>query len=262
MRGLASLLLIVIALLLGGRAVAAPRLPPLTGRVVDNAGILSPQAETTLAQQLSDLEGLNGRQLVVVTLPDLQGREIEDVGLALARGWRIGSADSDDGVLLIVAPKERKVRIEVGYGLEGVLTDTLCSVIIRRSMLYRFRSGDMEGGVLNGTKAIVDQLSLPDDLAATEAAKAKAGKSKIAWLRFLLVVFVPPIVSFIVYGFFPWIAETFFGRRRRRYVHDSRGAGLVDWNAGNYGGGSSGGAGDGFSGGGGSFGGGGASGSW
>jgi len=104
---------------------AAPTFPTLTGRVVDDANLLSPEDEQTLTQELKDLEDKSSDQLVVVTLPSLQGYEIEDYGYQLGRHWGIGTKELDNGVLLIVAPNERKVRIEVGYGLEPILTDAL-----------------------------------------------------------------------------------------------------------------------------------------
>ena len=112
-----------------------------------------------------DLEAKTGRQMVVATLPDLQGYEIEDFGYQLGRAWGIGDKTRNDGVLLLVAPKERKVRIDVGYGLEGVLTDALSSLIIQNKILPAFRAGKMEDGVMAGAEALIGQLSLPDDQA-------------------------------------------------------------------------------------------------
>ena len=144
---------LAVLVLLGsfGVAMAAPKFPPLTGRVVDNADILSPQAEGELTQELEALEAQTGRQLVVATLPDLQGYEIEDYGYQLLRTWGIGDKARDDGVILIVAPSERKVRIEVGYGLEPVLTDALSSLIINRTIIPAFKQGNMEQGVVDGS---------------------------------------------------------------------------------------------------------------
>ena len=165
-----GLLAVLVLLCSFGVAAAAPKFPPLTGRVVDDAGILSPQVEGELTQELATLEAQTGRQLVVATLPDLQGYEIEDYGYQLLRAWGVGDKERDDGVILIVAPAERKVRIEVGYGLEPVLTDALSSLIINRTIIPAFKQGDMEQGVVDGTQAIVQQLSLPDDQAKAAAA--------------------------------------------------------------------------------------------
>jgi uncharacterized protein len=104
-------------------AMAAPSFPVLSGRVIDDAHILSDQTKNDLDQKLAALEASNSRQLVVVTLPSLQGYEISDYGYQLGRAWGIGQAKLNNGVLFIIAPNERKVRIEVGYGLEPILTD-------------------------------------------------------------------------------------------------------------------------------------------
>ncbi|MDE3130386.1 MAG: YgcG family protein, partial [Acidobacteriota bacterium] len=150
-----------------GPALAAPTFPPLTGRVVDDAHVLSASTAAGLTDKLAALEQKTGDQLVVVTLPNLQGYPIEDYGYQLGRAWKIGQQGKDNGVLLIVAPSEHKVRIEVGYGLEPVLTDTLSGVIIREQMLPKFRSGDYDGGVTAGVDAIIGQLTA--DPAAAQA---------------------------------------------------------------------------------------------
>ncbi len=251
----ASLMALTI-LLIALPALAAPTFPPLTGRVVDNANILSPAVEASLTEKLTALETSSGRQLVVVTLPTLQGYEIEDYGYQLGRAWAIGDKKINDGALLIVAPNDRKVRIEVGYGLEGVMTDALSSVIIQTAILPKFKAGDMEGGVVAGADALVQQLSLPDDQAranATAAAStAREHKSAppLAFIIFLVVFWV--IIASLrggrgrggLAGALPWII---LGGLSGGGRHDSGG-----W----------GGGGGGFSGGGGSFGGGGSSGSW
>ncbi|SFJ42766.1 YgcG family protein [Caulobacter sp. UNC279MFTsu5.1] len=243
---------------------AAPTFPALTGRVVDGADILSPQVETELTTKLENLEKTTGRQLVVATVPSLQGYEIEDYGYQLGRTWGIGQKGTNTGALLIVAPNERKVRIEVGYGLEPILTDALSSVIIQTAILPKFKAGDLEGGVTAGTDAVIAQLALPDDEAKAKAAQAfkvseeaqrGAGASPILALLILFVVIV--------------VLSQVFGRRGRRggglgpalpwiilngMLSGGRGGG-GGWSGGDGGGG-------GFSGGGGSFGGGGSSGSW
>src|SRR5690349_9249170 len=128
-------------------APAAPTFPNLSGRVVDAANIIPPDVEARLDQKLAALETQSHRQLVVATLPDLQGYDIADYGYQLGRAWGIGSKQKNDGALLIVAPKERKLRIEVGYGLEGVLTDGMSSLIINQTILPKFKQGDMPGGI-------------------------------------------------------------------------------------------------------------------
>lgn len=262
-------LAVLILLCSFGVAMAAPKFPPLTGRVVDNANILSPQTEAELTQELASLETQTGRQLVVATLPDLQGYEIEDYGYQLLRAWGIGDKERDDGVVLIVAPSERKVRIEVGYGLEPVLTDALSSLIINRAIIPAFKQGNLEQGVVDGTRAIIKQLSLPDDeakaAAATQTQAARSSDGGIGPATILVIFIVFWLLSGVLGG---------FGRRRRGGLwwllplilnSSSRGGGgggggWSDGGGGGFGGGGFGGGG--FSGGGGSGGGGGASGSW
>ena len=250
----ASLMALTI-LLIALPAVAAPTFPKLSGRVVDEADILSPATEAALTSKLEGLETASGHQLVVVTLPSLQTLEIEDYGYQLGRAWGIGDEKNDDGALLIVAPNERKVRIEVGYGLEGVMTDALSSVIINTAIVPKFKAGDMEGGIVAGTDALVQQLSLPDDQARANvaAAKTKAQKHRDG----------PPI-PFIIFLVVLWvIIASLRGRRGGGGL-----ASALPWiilggmGGGRGGGGWSGGGGGGFSGGGGSFGGGGSSGGW
>jgi len=154
-------------------ARAAPTFPALTGRVVDDAHILSPQVQAELTQQLGDLQQKTSRQLIVVTVPSLQGYDIADYGVQLGRAWGVGQKQINNGALFIVAPSEHKVRVEVGYGLEGVLTDALSSVIIQREVLPRFRQDDMQGGVVAGTQALVQQLGLDTSTAEQRAAQAE-----------------------------------------------------------------------------------------
>src|ERR1700761_2146560 len=154
-------------------ATAAPNFPALTGRVVDGANILSEQTKEDLTGKLAALEQKTSRQLVVVTIPSLQGYEISDYGYQLGRSWGIGQAKLNNGILLIVAPTEHKVRIEVGYGLEPIVTDALSSVIIQTQVLPKFRSGDFNGGVEAGVDALIQQLSLDTSEAEKRAAAAE-----------------------------------------------------------------------------------------
>jgi uncharacterized protein len=239
-------------------ARAAPSFPAPNGtHVVDQANILSPATEAKLDAELTDLESRTSHQVVVATVSSLQGLEIEDYGYQLGRAWKIGREKEDDGVVLLVAPNDRKVRIEVGYGLEPVLTDALSSVIVNQAILPKFKAGDFDGGVSAGTDAIVQQLNLPDDQAKAVAAKAKTrahdGPPPFAFLILLVVFFV--VMSSLrgrrrggLGGALPWIILGSLGSGGGR----DRGG----WGGGGFGGGG------GFSGGGGSFGGGGSSGSW
>src|ERR1700742_1128157 len=151
-------------------AWAAPKFPALTGRVVDDANILSATTRADLDGKLAALGAKTSRQLVVVTIPSLQGYEISDFGYQLGRAWGIGQAKLNNGALLIIAPTEHKVRIEVGYGLEPVLTDALSEVIIQTQILPQFRKGDFNAGVTAGVDALVDQLSLETSVAEKKAA--------------------------------------------------------------------------------------------
>src|ERR1700761_4952964 len=153
-------------------ASAAPNFPALTGRVVDDANILSDTTKADLDQKLAALEQSTSRQLVVVTISSLQGYEVSDYGYQLGRAWGIGQAKLNNGILLIVAPKERRVRIEVGYGLEPIMTDAFSSVIIQTQILPKFRAGDFNGGIEAGTDALIQQLSLDTSEAEKRAAAA------------------------------------------------------------------------------------------
>jgi uncharacterized protein len=260
--------LAALILLFTSPALAAgPTFPALTGRVVDEANILSPQVEAELTTKLETLEKTSGRQLVVATVPSLQGYEIEDYGYQLGRAWGIGEKGTNTGALLIVAPNERKVRLEVGYGLEPILTDALSSLIIQTTILPKFKAGDLEGGVVAGTDAIANQLALPD-----EDAKAKAEQAFKVSQQAERKAEPSPILTLLVLFIIIVILSQVFGRRGRG---GRRGGGLgsaLPWiilngmlSGGRGGGGgglSGGGGGGGFSGGGGSFGGGGSSGSW
>ena len=242
-------------------AAAEPAYPALTGRVVDDASLLDADDEAALTADLKALEDKSSDQLVVVTLPSLQNYTIEDFGYQLGRHWGIGTAKFNNGVLLIVAPNEREVRIEVGRGLEPILTDALTKIIIENAILPRFRAGDFAGGVKDGVRDIV--LVLTGDAAEVESratARHDADDTAIDWL---LVVFWVLIILWFI-----WMS----------YRSSKSGAGprsgssgpIVvpgpSWDSGSRSGGWSsgggGGGGGGFSGGGGSFGGGGSSGGW
>jgi uncharacterized protein len=250
-----GLLLCLATLLTAASAwAAAPTFPPLTGRVVDAADILPAEVEADLSRKLEVLEAQTQRQLVVATLADLQGYEIEEYGYQLGRSWGIGQQGVNNGVLFLVAPAQRKVRIEVGYGLEGVLTDALSSLILQTQVLPRFKSGDMAGGVVAGTDALIEQLTLDAPAAQQRlaAAEAAAGASE---------AIDPQVVMFLVFVAL-WIVISIMRRRRGGawwIAPVILGGGHRGWSGG---GGRRGGGGGGFRGGGGSFGGGGSSGSW
>lgn len=244
-------ILAAAALLFGAvQASAAPTFPALTGRVVDDAHVLSAQTQADLTAKLAALEQKSGDQLVVVTLPSLQGYPIEDFGYQLGRAWGIGQKGKNNGVLFIVAPSEHAVRIEVGYGLEPVLTDALSSVILQQTVLPKFRAGDVEGGVVAGTDAIVEQLGLDPAQAQARAAQAAQQPAQAPFR-------VPGLVVILILFF---VLPLLFGRRGRGLAYAAPFLFMGGGRSGGDGGGSFGGGG--FGGGGGSFGGGGSSGSW
>ncbi len=154
----AALLAPCLGLCVGAASAAAYDFPPLSGRVVDQAGILNADIRSDLADKSKDLEEKSGIQLVVATVTSLQGSDIEPYANELFRTWKLGQAQKNNGVLLLVAPNERKVRIEVGYGLEGTLTDAVSSVIISSAILPRFKNGDFPGGIERGVGGILDVL--------------------------------------------------------------------------------------------------------
>lgn len=229
---------IVLFLLLPALCAAAIEFPALTGRVVDNAGMLSAATENALTQQLAAHEQATTNQIVVVTLPDLQGYTIEDFGYQLGRQWGIGQKDKDNGALLLVAKAERKVRIEAGYGLEGALTDALTSNIIHSVILPQFRRGDFEGGIVQGVAAIFEAVR------GEYVNEAEPGSENARFLPLLI-----PLAMFILILFLNGL-----GGGRRGGYYGGYGGGLGRGGFGRGGGG--------FGGGGGGFGGGGASGGW
>lgn len=229
------------------QSVADPSFPQLTGRVVDDAGILSAATRDRLSTMLAQEEQKTGNQVVVVTLKSLQGYSIEDFGYQLGRHWGIGQKGKDNGVLLLIAPNDHRVRIEVGYGLEGQLTDAQSRIIIERAILPAFRRGDYDAGVLAGTAAILDVLG---GVQVTQAMPIEPHGQPVPpailiWLAFM-VLFV------LMRGFFFPLFFMPMGPWGRRGGYYGTGGGFAG----------SGGFGGGFSGGGGSFGGGGASGGW
>src|SRR5215475_4314778 len=147
------------ALLLAIGASFALNFPALTGRIVDQANIIQPATRVALEGKLAELESKSGIQLVVATVNSLEGQDIEPYANELFRNWKLGEKEKNNGVLLLVAPNERRVRIEVGYGLEGTLTDALSSVIIANAITPRFKGGDFAGGITRGVDDIITVLT-------------------------------------------------------------------------------------------------------
>ncbi|MGE6446269.1 TPM domain-containing protein [Pseudomonas bubulae] len=222
--------------------------PALSGRVVDEGQMLTPATREQLTQSLQAHEKATGEQVVVVTVPDLQGMPIEDYGYQLGRAWGIGQKDKNNGAMLIVARDDRKLRIEVGYGLEDRLTDAQASVIINQIITPAFKTGDYNQGISDGVGAILQVLG---GTALAEPAYASSqgdGSDFMAehpgGVMLLFILFVLVVAACQFYG-----------------ICNSGGSG-GSRSGGFGGGGFGGGGGGGFRGGGGSFGGGGASGGW
>jgi len=244
-------------------AAYALSFPELTGRVVDDAGILEPSTKAALERKLAEFETKTTGQLVVVTVKSLQGTSIEDYGYQLGRHWQIGQKEKNTGALLIVAPNERKVRIEVGYGFEGTLTDAVSKLIIENSIIPRFRVNDFTGGVGRGVDDIIQAVSVDSEEWKARAKQRPDDQPRLVdvlALVFFLFIFFMIMRSVAKQG--RGYAQTRAGSRRGARgpifipIPGSWGSSGSSWSGGGWSGGG------GFSGGGGSFGGGGASGSW
>lgn len=265
---------LVFALLLPLLALAA-ELPTLTGRVVDNAGMLDAPSKAALTQKLEAFEKKSSDQIVVATVPDLGGSDIESYANRLFRAWALGQGGENNGVLLLVARDDRKMRIEVGYGLEGTLTDLHSKLIIANTMVPAFRAGDYSGGI---SKAVDDIIMVLEGNGAELEARAKrneqtaTNEADLAELIFFAIwasiffggfamAILPPVFGRkIGPGRYRWLGMDFnYGSGGGRGGGGYWGGGGGGWSSGSGGGWSGGG---GFSGGGGSSGGGGASGSW
>jgi uncharacterized protein len=237
-----ALRLVLLGLLLAGATVALAALvfPTMTGRVVDTAQLIDAQTAAQLSQMLEAHEQETGEQVVVVTLPNLQGTSIEDYGYQLGRFWGVGQKGKDNGALLIVARDDHKVRIEVGYGLEERLTDAQSSVIINQILTPAFKAGNFAGGISQAVQAMIQVLGgNPLAEPAADNGSGDAVQNMVYLALFLIFIFM----------------NMLWGRGR------GGGGGFIG-GMGGFGSGGSRSGGGGFSGGGGSFGGGGASGNW
>lgn len=246
----AALVALIVLPVSAALAQSTPDFPELSGRVVDKAELLSPNTESKITQMLKAHEQETTEQVVVVTLPDLQGYAIEDYGYQLGRHWGIGQKGEDNGALLIVAKQERKIRIEVGYGLEGRLTDAASATIINRIMTPAFKQGQFEQGIGNGAVAMVKVLG--GEPLATPGQAATGGNQEKPNGRLVTLFFM------IIMGVIYFIGGG-RGRGGRGGAAALLGGALLGASMGGRGGG---GFGGGFGGGGGGFGGGGASGGW
>ncbi len=238
-------------------AWTAPNFPDLTGRVVDNANLLTAADETALTQQLAELEQKSSDQLVVVTLRSLQGYSIEDFGYQLGRHWGIGQKETNNGVLLIVAPKERKVRIEVGYGLEPLMTDIMSTLIIHNAILPEFRRGNFVNGIKAGVRDI--KAVLLGNANEVKQRLAQKTEPSLSTEEIITLTIWILIIAYLIYCQIRDARDPEAAAKRRK----RNGNIVIVPGGGGWGGGWSGGrGGGGWSGGGGGFGGGGGSGSW
>jgi len=252
----ARALIVIVALSIAAATGFALNFPALTGRVVDQANIIQPATRTAIEQKLADLEAKSGIQIAVATVNSLEGQDIEPYANELFRAWKLGEKDKNNGVLVLVAPNERRVRIEVRYGLEKTLTDALSKVIIANAITPRFKSGDFSGGVSRGVDDIITVLTT-DASEWEQRPSLRLDKQQptdpASWL--LLLAFMIFITLLIVSPTFRWALFNALGNAS---------VGSGGYRGGGYSGGGGGysGGGGGFSGGGGLSGGGGASGSW
>lgn len=233
------LILLLLIVLLPFEA-AALDVPSLSGSVNDRAGLLAPETVVKLERFLRGFEQSDSTQIVVLTIPTLEGEAVDAYALKVVEGWGIGQKGKDNGALLLIAKEERKMRIEVGYGLEGTLTDLLAGRIIDNEIAPRFRAGDFEGGIIAGVAAMAEAVR--GEYQGTGRTARKKKRNPLGSLGLLL--FLGPGLMFLGGG-----------RRNRRSRYYRHGGFWMGGGGGGFGGG-------GFSGGGGGFGGGGASGGW
>lgn len=229
-------------------SIFALSVPNLTSPIVDNANLISDGVEQNINNQLQELSNSTGIQLAVLTIPTLEDEVLESYSMKVAETWKLGSAEKDTGVLLLIALEERSIRIEVGYGLEGVLTDTKCGLIIRNVIAPEFRNGNYQAGIVNAVNNMVGLVKGDESLVSKRVLNESSGDSGA--FIFMGVV--------LLYGFIFVMAVISSKKRGPRTGTGTRTTPYVNHIPRNFGGG----GGGGFSGGGGSFGGGGASGGW
>ncbi len=242
LRFLLGSLCLLVCLLTAAHESFSLDVPPLKGRVNDLAGLLSGTEQNSLETMLRNFEAQTTNQLVLLTLPSLEGDSLEDFSIRVAEQWKIGQKGRDNGAILVIFAKDRKVRFEGGYGLEGALTDAECSRIIRHMIAPAFRRGDYYGGIRTALNAAM-MITKGEGSAVgthTRPVHGRRAKSQASGLLFFLIML---LFAFSRFGRFFLLGSLF-------------GGGM--WGGRGYGGRGTGG----FGGGGGSFGGGGASGGW
>jgi uncharacterized protein len=182
--------------LAGAAAIAAQTLPKPSGRITDLANVIDAATEADLDRRLDELEQKTSSEIAVVTVPSLDGAPVEDYAVRLFKEWGIGQAKSDNGVLVLVAPNEREMRIEVGYGLEGVLPDGLSGEIVREQFIPRFRDNDYNGGIRDGVARVIEVVEKQQVLSAEELARFnQSGDDMPEWL------IIPFFGVFVTIGF-------------------------------------------------------------
>jgi len=244
----------IVFILLAAAIAAALDVPPLRGRVNDYAGVLGRDQARSLESQLARFEQDTGHQVAVLTIPTLDGEDIEGFSIRVAENWQIGKTGFDNGVILVVAIKDRRLRLEVGYGLEGVLPDAIAKQIISDHIVPRFRAQDYAGGIIAGIDAV---LKVIKNEPLPESAREKSRDQAAGWQFFLMLAVTVAVLGIMA------VASSANRRRHNMWATGGRRHPPIYWGGGGFGGGGfGGGSGGGFSGGGGSFGGGGASSSW
>lgn len=224
---------------------AALEVPKLNGYVNDLAGVISPGTELKIESFLRGFESSDSTQLMILTIEALEGESLEDYSLRVAETWKVGQKGKDNGALLLIAKQDRQMRIEVGYGLEGRLTDLLAGRIIDNEIKPRFQAGDFDGGVIAGVTAMAEAVR--GEYRGTGSTGQK--KKRNPWGSLALLLFLGPGLMLLGGG--------------RRGRHRRGGFWIGGLGGGGFGGGGRGGGfGGGFGGGGGGFGGGGSSGGW
>ena len=259
-------LVIILGAFLSLSASYALQVPSLTGRVVDNARIISNHDRQEIESYLENVENQTGAQIAVLTIRSLEGESLEGFSMKVAEKWQLGQKDKDNGVLLLIALKERKIRIETGYGVEGSLTDTKCGLIIRNVMAPQFRNGNYSEGILRAVKNISGIITENEELVSRKVLREADSEGSIfgPLYGFLFVFGWFILFSCLASGrsnhFLPWIIFTSAFRNSHPYNGYSGFGNSSSFNKGfsshNFGGGGH------FGGGGGHFGGGGASGGW
>ena len=212
---------LAIALLFAAFAVpcvAEPAFPELTGRIVDNAGLLNAEDRTAIEAELKAIEAKSTDQVVVVTLQDLGGYAIDDYGYQLGRKWGIGQKGKDNGVLLIVVPSARKVRIETGRGLEAHLTDAMSRIIIENAILPKFRRGDFSGGIRDGVRDIKATIE-GDAEGVKERARGRVGEHQDVDYTALIIMAI--WIAIILY--------VFYQQRKYAQQYPQSAAGALHW---------------------------------